>query len=56
MLLRYVLQIIGSLVVMFILSPAITGVLLAVVPIIAIVAVLYGTCDLDTYNINDNFH
>lgn len=45
MLLRYVLQIVGSLVVMFILSPAVTGVLLAVVPIIAIVAVIYGNYD-----------
>ncbi|EDV22201.1 uncharacterized protein TRIADDRAFT_29232 [Trichoplax adhaerens] len=42
MLLRYILQIIGSLIVMFILSPSVTGVLLAVVPIIAIMAVLYG--------------
>ncbi|XP_072348007.1 uncharacterized protein [Scyliorhinus torazame] len=42
MLLRNTLQIIGSLVLMFVVSPALTGVLLASVPIVAIGGVLYG--------------
>ncbi|XP_060564267.1 uncharacterized protein LOC132723544 [Ruditapes philippinarum] len=42
MLVRNLLQIIGSLVLMFSLNPSLTGVLLSVVPIIAIGAVQYG--------------
>ncbi|XP_072103933.1 ABC transporter B family member 1-like isoform X4 [Mobula birostris] len=42
MLLRYTLQIIGSIVLMFVVSPALTGVLLASVPVVAIGGVLYG--------------
>ncbi|XP_069792260.1 uncharacterized protein [Narcine bancroftii] len=42
MLLQYTLQIIGSIVLMFIISPALTGVLLASVPVVAIGGVLYG--------------
>jgi len=42
MLLRNIISIIGSLTVMFILNASLTGVLLAVVPIISISAVQYG--------------
>lgn len=42
MLVRYTLQMVGSLVLMFYLNAALTGVLLAVVPIVSIVAVQYG--------------
>ena len=42
MLVRYLLQIIGSLAIMFAVSPKLTGVLLAVVPIVAIGAQRYG--------------
>ena len=42
MLSRYLLQIIGSLVFMFWLNPSLTGVLLAVVPIVSLGAVQYG--------------
>ncbi|XP_007900472.1 ABC transporter B family member 1 [Callorhinchus milii] len=42
MLLRYTIQIIGSIVLMFVVSPALTGVLLASIPVVAIGAVLYG--------------
>ena len=42
MLARNVLQVVGSLVLMFTLNPALTGVLLAVVPIVAMGAVQYG--------------
>ena len=42
MLVRYTVNIIGSLVLMFILKPSLTGVLLSVVPIISIGAVQYG--------------
>ena len=42
MLARNILQIIGSLAFMFVLNPSLTGVLLAVVPIVAIGAVQYG--------------
>ncbi|XP_046337854.2 ABC transporter B family member 1-like [Haliotis rufescens] len=42
MLSRYLLQIIGSLALMFVLNPSLTGVLLAVVPVVAIGAVQYG--------------
>ena len=42
MLVRYAVQIIGSLVIMFAVSPKLTGVLLAVVPIVAIGASRYG--------------
>lgn len=42
MLLRYIIQIIGSLVFMFTLSPKLTGVLISVVPIVGIGAQQYG--------------
>ncbi|KAK6191312.1 hypothetical protein SNE40_003035 [Patella caerulea] len=42
MLARYLLQIIGSLVLMFVLNASLTGVLLAVVPIVSLGAVQYG--------------
>ena len=42
MLARNILQITGSLALMFVLNAALTGVLLAVVPIVAIGAVQYG--------------
>lgn len=42
MLLRYIIQIIGSLVFMFTLSPKLTGVLISVVPIVGIGAQKYG--------------
>ena len=42
MLCRYVIQMIGSLVLMFTLNPALTGVLLAVVPVVSLCAVQYG--------------
>nr|XP_032812059.1 ABC transporter B family member 1-like isoform X1 [Petromyzon marinus] len=42
MLVRYAVQILGSLVVMFVLSPALCGVLIASVPFVAIGAVQYG--------------
>ncbi|XP_053376313.1 uncharacterized protein LOC123533999 [Mercenaria mercenaria] len=42
MLARNTLQIIGSLILMFTLNPALTGVLLSVVPVVAIGAVQYG--------------
>ena len=42
MLARYILQIVGSLVFMFVLNASLTGVLLAVVPIISLGAVQYG--------------
>ncbi|XP_013415862.1 ABC transporter B family member 25 isoform X2 [Lingula anatina] len=42
MLSRNILQIIGSLVIMFVLDPALTGVLLSVVPIVSLGAVQYG--------------
>nr|CAI99870.2 putative ATP-binding cassette, sub-family B, member 10 [Brachidontes pharaonis] len=42
MLVRYILQLIGSLVFMFVLNAALTGVLLSVVPLVSIVAVQYG--------------
>ena len=42
MLLRYIFQIIGSLVFMFTLSPKLTGVLISVVPIVGIGAQQYG--------------
>lgn len=42
MLVRYTLQMVGSMVLMFYLNAALTGVLLAVVPIVSIVAVQYG--------------
>ena len=44
MLLRYIFQIIGSLVFMFTLSPKLTGVLISVVPIVGIGAQQYGLC------------
>ncbi|XP_043571583.1 ABC transporter B family member 1-like isoform X3 [Chiloscyllium plagiosum] len=43
MLLRYTFQIIGSIVLMFVVSPALTGVLLASIPVVAIGGVLYGS-------------
>ena len=46
MLLRFSLQIVGSLVFMFYLNPALTGVLLAVVPVVSLGAVQYGTFTL----------
>ena len=42
MLVRYLFQILGSIVIMFTQSAALTGVLLSVVPIVAIGAVQYG--------------
>lgn len=42
MLLRYIFQIIGSLVFMFTLSPKLTGVLISVVPIVGVGAQQYG--------------
>lgn len=42
MLLRYIIQILGSIVFMFTLEPSLTGVLLAIVPIVSIAAVQYG--------------
>lgn len=42
MLARYILQILGSLVFMFVLNAKLTGVLLAVVPVISLGAVQYG--------------
>ncbi|XP_077995855.1 uncharacterized protein LOC144449221 [Glandiceps talaboti] len=42
MLVRYIFQIIGSLVFMFKLSPSLTGVLLSCIPLVAIGAVQYG--------------
>ena len=42
MLLRYIIQIIGSLVFMFTLSPKLTGVLISVVPIVGVGAQQYG--------------
>ena len=42
MLSRYILQMIGSLVLMFTLNAALTGVLLAVVPVVSLCAVQYG--------------
>ena len=42
MLVRYLLQMIGSLILMFTLNPALTGVLLAVVPVVSLCAVQYG--------------
>ena len=42
MLVRYVIQIIGSIAIMFAVSPRLTGVLLAVVPLVAIGAQRYG--------------
>ena len=42
MLLRYALQIIGSIVVMLITSPKLAGLLLAVIPVVAIAAQKYG--------------
>ncbi|XP_061197341.1 uncharacterized protein LOC133205527 [Saccostrea echinata] len=42
MLVRYTLQMLGSLILMFYLNAALTGVLLAVVPVVSIVAVQYG--------------
>ncbi len=42
MLARYIFQILGSLVIMFIQSAKLTGVLLSVIPIVAIGAVQYG--------------
>ncbi|XP_033112138.1 ABC transporter B family member 1-like [Anneissia japonica] len=42
MLVRYMFQILGSLVIMLVQSPSLTGVLLSVVPIVAIGAVQYG--------------
>ncbi|XP_062594585.1 uncharacterized protein LOC134260056 [Saccostrea cucullata] len=42
MLVRYTLQMVGSLILMFYLNAALTGVLLAVVPVVSIVAVQYG--------------
>ena len=42
MLLRYIIQIIGSLVFMFTLSPKLTGVLISVVPVVGVGAQQYG--------------
>ena len=42
MLTRYILQIIGSLVFMFILNATLTGILLGVVPVVSLSAVRYG--------------
>ena len=42
MLIRNLITITGSLVVMFVLNPALTGILLAVVPVISLSAVQYG--------------
>jgi ABC-type multidrug transport system fused ATPase/permease subunit len=42
MLVRYTLQMLGSLILMFYLNAALTGVLLAVVPIVSIISVQYG--------------
>ena len=42
MLLRYIIQILGSLIVMFITSPRLGGLLLAVVPLVGIGAQKYG--------------
>ena len=42
MLMRYIFQIIGSLVFMFTLSPKLTGVLISVVPVVGIGAQQYG--------------
>lgn len=45
MLTRYLLQIIGSLVFMFILNASLTAILLGVVPVVSISAVRYGKGD-----------
>ena len=42
MLVRYIMQVFGSLAIMFVVSPKLTAVLLAVVPIVAIGAQRYG--------------
>lgn len=42
MLFRYLLQIVGSLALMFYLNPALTGVLLAIVPVVSLGATQYG--------------
>ena len=42
MLSRYTLQIVGSLALMFVLNASLTGVLLAVVPVVSFGAVQYG--------------
>ena len=55
MLARYILQMVGSLALMFVLNAALTGVLLAVVPIVAIGAVQYGKAKVTpgtTHNLN----
>lgn len=49
MLARYSLQIIGSLVIMFVLSPKLTAVLLSVVPVIGIGAQRYGECQINFF-------
>jgi len=49
MLVRYLLQIILALILMFWQSARLTAVLLSVVPIIAIGAVQYGEYDMSTY-------
>ena len=55
MLVRYLLQIAGSLAFMFVLNASLTGVLLAVVPIVAVGAVQYGkdwtfdSCDANAH-------
>ena len=49
MLVRYLLQIILALIMMFWQSPRLTAVLLSVVPIIAIGAVQYGECAWPQY-------
>ena len=49
MLTRYLLQIIGSLVFMFILNASLTGILMGVVPIVSLSAVRYGKGDRETF-------
>ena len=48
MLTRYLLQIIGSLVFMFILNASLTGILLGVVPVVSLSAVRYGKVDRES--------
>ena len=42
MLLRYTVQILGSIVIMFVVSPRLAGVLIAIIPLVAIGAQQYG--------------
>lgn len=43
MLIRYIVQIIGSLIFMFTLSPKLAAVLISVVPVVGVGAQIYGT-------------